>query len=404
MTIQRWLRFCFLNLLLVAGLGVLLRYKIAFSLPIVDQKNVLHSHSHFAFTGWITQALFVLLVHYLLLQNKAGAFKKYKYLLATNMLAAYGMLVSFILQGYGLYSISFSTLSILVAFIFSYQYWKDLRDINGTGITHHWLKAALIFNVISAAGAFTLAFVMALKLSSQKIYLASVYYFLHFQYNGWFFFACMGLFFYAAKCFNHKRAKIIFWLFAISCVPAYFLSVLWAAIHPLLYLLVVVAAAAQTIAWGLFIHLLLSEKKQVVLAFGKTAGRLLLLSAIACSIKLLLQLGSVVPYLSDLAFSFRPIVIGYLHLVLLGVISLFLLGYMVSAQLVNVTALTAAGIVVFVCGIFFNELLLMVQGVAAITGTWIPYTNESLFGAALLLFTGILIINLSIRSLDGLEV
>jgi hypothetical protein len=40
----------------------------------------------------------------------------------------------------------------------------------------------------------------------------------------------------------------------------------------------------------------------------------LCLSAIALSIKLLLQLGAVIPALSTWAFGLRPIVIGYLHL------------------------------------------------------------------------------------------
>ncbi len=403
MTVQRWLRFCFFNLLLVATLGVLLRYKIGFSLPFIDQKNVLHSHSHFAFTGWVTQTLFVLMIQYLVQQNLVDAFRKYRYLLMANLVCAYGMLVTFIIQGYGFFSISFSTLSIIVAFIFAWKYWKDLGNIKGTGITHYWLKAALLFNVISSAGAFTLAFVMALKLTSQKIYLASVYYFLHFQYNGWFFFACMGLFFYMVKFYDPKKVRDIFWLFAISCLPAYFLSILWAAIHPLLYWLVVLAAVAQTIAWVLFIQLLLAEKKQLKALFGKTARTLLLLSVVACSIKIVLQLGSVVPYLSKLAFGFRPIVIGYLHLVLLGVISLFLLAYILSTQLVKTSSLTYAGIVVFVTGIFLNELLLMVQGISAITGTWVPYTNESLLGAALVLFTGILLMNLSIKTISPLS-
>ncbi len=54
---QKWIKICFINLLIVALLGVTLRYKIAFSLPFVDQKHLLHGHSHFAFAGWITQII-----------------------------------------------------------------------------------------------------------------------------------------------------------------------------------------------------------------------------------------------------------------------------------------------------------------------------------------------------------
>lgn len=397
MFIQRWLRFCFFNLLIVAILGILLRYKIAFSLPFVDQKYVLHSHSHFAFTGWITQTLLVLLVQYLYEHNLIKSFLKYRHLLLLNLISAYGMLVSFLLQGYGFYSISFSTLSIIVAFIFAFQYWKDLRIIPNPGITHHWFKAALVFNLMSSVGAVSLAIVMALKLTSLKIYLSSVFYFLHFQYNGWFFFVCMGLFFYHSGLNQNKLAKIIFWLFAAACIPAYFLSALWAAIHPLLYWLVVLAALSQTAGWVIFFKLMFRYKDDLKNKFTITGKRLLFLSGFACSIKISLQLLSVIPYLSKLAFGYRPIVIGYLHLVLLGVISLFLIGYILSSQYIKISKFTNWGIAIFVAGIFSNELILMTQGIAAIAGIWIPFTNEYLLIAALMLFTGMVVLNLSLK-------
>lgn len=397
MDIFRWLRICFINLLIVATLGILLRYKIAFSLPFTDQKHVLHSHSHFAFTGWVTQTLLVLMVFYLQKHQLSNIFKKYKYLLLLNLVSAYGMLVSFILQGYALFSISFSTLSIFTAFFFAYRYWKDLNRLSNTGSAHHWFKAALVFNVLSSLGAFSLAALMITKMASQKLYLSSVYYFLHFQYNGWFFFAGMGLFVYAAKLQSDKQIKKIFWLFAVSCVPAYFLSILWAAIHPLIYWLVVLAALAQTIAWLLFVQVIFKNIEHIKNNFPKYSHWLLALSCIACSIKITLQLFSVVPYLSKLAFGFRPIVIGYLHLVLLGVITLFLLGYIVSLQIIKTTKGTRMGIGIFVGGIFLNELLLMIQGVAAISNMMVPFLNEALLAAALTLFGGIMVLNFSLK-------
>jgi hypothetical protein len=62
---KKWLQFSLFNLFLVALLGLTLRYKIAFSLPFIDQQFLLHGHSHFAFAGWVTQALMTLLIGYL---------------------------------------------------------------------------------------------------------------------------------------------------------------------------------------------------------------------------------------------------------------------------------------------------------------------------------------------------
>ena len=119
----------------------------------------------------------------------------------------------------------------------------------------------------------------------------------------------------------------------------------------------------------------------------------------ALTVKLFLQLGSTIPSLSDLAFGFRPIVIGYLHLVLLGVITLFLLGYMFAENhfIPNKKTFTAA--FVFATGVILNEALLMIQGTAAISYTTIPFINEMLLGTALILFSGALLMMIAGRNI-----
>ena len=94
-----------------------MRYKISFEFPLLNQKNVQHAHSHFAFGGWVTQTLFFLLVNYLN-KNKTGInfFKRYNKLLLLNLICAYGMLISFVIYGYNFISIIFSTSSIFVSF------------------------------------------------------------------------------------------------------------------------------------------------------------------------------------------------------------------------------------------------------------------------------------------------
>ncbi len=121
---------------------------------------------------------------------------------------------------------------------------------------------------------------------------------------------------------------------------------------------------------------------------SKTAGRLLLLGALALTIKLVLQAGSTYPSLSQLAFGFRPIVIGYLHLVLLGVISLFILGWMISLSVIPLNRFSIGGIVLFTIGVILNEMFLMLQGVCGMENISISGINEILFCTALILFAG----------------
>ncbi len=394
MTVHKWIRICFFNLLLVALLGALLRYKIAFSLPLLDQKHLLHSHSHFAFSGWISLILMVLILDLIGKEQSKNFIKKYHSLLIIQLISAYGMLVSFALQGYGVYSISFSTLSILVSFVFAVIIWKQTHFKTNPSIASKWLRAAVIWNAFSSLGAFALAYMMATKTIHQNWYLIAVYFFLHFQYNGWFLFACMGLAFKKLQhIIGNKTAITIFRLFLIACLPAYFLSVLWINMHLWLYVLVIVAAILQFMA----LLLLLKEFQRIrnhFLDYGSVlSNRFLMFAFLAFCIKIILQLGSTIPFLSKLAFGFRPIVIGYLHLVLLGVVTLFILGYVFHLFKESISSTAKMGAYLFAAGVIANEMILLIQGVGAISYTTIPYSNEILVIIAILMVSGLLLLN-----------
>lgn len=399
--IYNWQKISLFNLFLVSLLGVTLRYKIAFSLPFINQKFLLEAHSHFAFAGWISQVLMAFIVKYLYEKDVNIQMKKYQRLLLANIITAYGMLLSFPFQGYGAISIIFSTLNIFVSYAFAFFVWKDLNSLKANCVSHNWFKASLAFNAFSSLGVFLLAFMLATKSVQTNLYLATEYFFLHFQYNGWFFFACMGLLqaYMISKNIApaNKISKMIFWLFFIAAIPAYFLSALWLPIPIWVYVMVVIAAAIQCVGFIILMNHLVKSRKLVAQNLSKQTKLLWLFALIALVIKLSLQMVSVVPSLSTLTVGFRPIVIGYLHLVLLGVITIFLIGYFTEVNAVHHKSFYT-GVTIFVGGIIINEILLMIEGAAALTYTSIPFINELLFVAALIMFSGLLVLNVSIRN------
>ncbi|WP_396171816.1 hypothetical protein [Flavobacterium sp.] len=388
-----WLKFSLANLCIVAFLGLLMRYKIVFEFPHFEQKNLQHSHSHFAFAGWLSHTLMVLMVYYL--QSKIDDFpgNKYKKLIIANLICAYGMLVFFIIQGYGPISIVFSTASILVSYVFAYQFTKDLNTLNSDLLSKNWFKAALFFNVISSLGTFYLAYMMVSKNFVQDLYLSSVYYYLHFQYNGWFFFACMGLIFgfLNLRKSKHPFLETTYKLFAIACIPAYLLSILWLDLPIWLYVIAVLSALIQVFAWFRFVLILRKIRENTIENLAPLLRYLLLFIGLAVSVKLLLQAGSTIPIISQLAFGFRPIVIAYLHLVLLAIITLFVLFYIYANHLFIISKKIKFGVLILTIGVVFNELVLAVQGIAAFSYTIIPYVNEILFGVAIILLIGIVL-------------
>jgi len=393
---QQWIRISIINLLIVSFVGVILRYKIAFALPMVDQKHLLHGHSHFAFAGWINQTIMVLIINAIAKQQNESLIKRFTPLLYINLITAYGMLISFAISGYTIYSISFSTLSIINSYVFGILVWKEINKLGNNLTSYWWFKAGIVFNILSSIGAFALSFLMANSSINQNYYLLAVYAFLHFQYNGWFFFACMGLFISQIENIAgvYKNFKLIFWLFTIACIPAYFLSVLWLPIPRVGYSIIVLAASLQCIGWGFLLILIYRNQEQFVALFNNKGRWLVYLAGIALSIKLLLQLISTIPFLGQLAFGFRPVVIGYLHLMLLGVISLFLLGYIYTNHLYKLNFYTKIGSIVFVVGIILNQIILLVQGIEAMNYVGIPFINEILFTLAIIMFSGMLLINI----------
>ena len=391
-----WLKLSLVNFLIVAALGTLMRYKIGFDLPFFEQKNVQHSHSHFAFAGWITHTLYVLMLSWMAKSVPPDVLKKYRLIVIANLVCSYGMLLFLFIQGYGALSITFSQLSIFNNYIFAFCFIRDLRLLR-----HHpsakWFRAALWFNAIASLGTYTLAFMMMNKQILQKVYLGSVYFFLHFQYNGWFFFACMGLLIgkLHESVPDFKEKKSLFLLFMLSCIPAYLLSALWLDLPVWLYIIVVAAAILQFAAWLGMSRFLVSHfthLKGKIPAYSKIIFLLLL---VCVTIKFTLQLISVIPSISDLTFGFRPIVIAYLHLVLLAIISMFLVNYLMTFGFIRPNRGARYGLALFVSGVFLNELALGIQGIAAFSYTLIPRINEILFAVALLIFISLFILLVS---------
>ncbi len=384
-SLHKWIKISFLNFLIVAACGIILRYKILFPLTFISQKFLLHAHSHFAFTGWVSQMLFCFLVYYL--QNKGNVliYTKYKKLLMANLIIAYGMFISFVLQGYGFYSILFSTLSIIISAVFAIQYWRDLNRMNDKTITSFCCKTALFFAQLSAAGTLMLALLMATKVVGQKLYIAAIYFFLHFQYNGWFLFGCLAILFMVApqQYNNNKLIKNACVTLAISCIPAYLLSILNFKIPVVVYVIAALAALVQlgAILW------ILRKMKKMLQTFQTGIAWLYRIISLAVVLKFVLQALSAIPALSKLVFGSRSVVIAYLHLVLLCIVSLFLIA---SVQVcIKYKKQFTTGIIIFLTGAIGNEILLTGQGVSAFLGHPLPYTNEMLLGMVLLIFIGI---------------
>lgn len=398
-----WLKFSVFNFFLVALLGVIMRYKILYSFPFLDQKHLQEAHSHFAFYGWITNVLYVLIVHYISKVNPLVQLKKYEYLIMINLAASFAMLGAFMYGGYFWASIAASTAALLTSFVFCYFFVMDARKIQDSAKI--WFLGGLFFAVISSVGVFNLAYMMSSKNISQDIYLASEYYYLHFQYNGFFIFSCIGLLLYSLKeagsPISDRNNRLMFWLMFFGCLVGVGLSVLWMKLPAFIFALIVLTTIGQTASAVMLFGFVRKSWTNLVLKWSPMQRFVLIYVGFAFAVKIALQLGSNIPALNQFAFGFRNVVIAYLHLVLLMCIATFLLNQILATNYFTVTKTLLLGLKMFLLGIFLNEMMLGLMGIFSIKYISIPYANHFLLYFSLLIFValGIIFLNMKTRKL-----
>ena len=395
-----WIRISMVNFCVVALAGITMRYKINFPLPAVNQKHLLYAHSNFAFMGWVTIVLMVLMINYLVRHQVETNYAKYNWLLIVACLTAYGMFVSFIIQGYGYFSIAFSTLSILISYFFIVFYWRDLNKSNDKSYAPKWFRAALVMMAIASIGEITLAYLMVNFSTTQDYYFAALYFFLHFQYNGWFLFACFGLlfaYFYEEKLFHLRHInKNLFIIMAITVGPEYLLSILWLKLPRSLHLLANISGILQLLVLYFFVRIYPIIKRNTRYHITKTTRYLWVLAASAFLLKIVLQTLSIIPFFSNYAFGFRPIVIGYLHLSFLCIISFFIIGYINAILTDRNRRLSKTGVFIFVFGVLVQEIILMLQGLEVLNFQALPFAPILLFYAAIMIGTGLIWITIGL--------
>jgi hypothetical protein len=390
--VRNWALWSLVNLAVVAVLGVLLRYKIAWSLPAVNYKYLLNAHSHFAFSGWVTTVLFAAFMYILVRAGRPVA-KSYAYQFWLNQLSGYGMLVSLAIQGYGPVSIFFSALSVLFSYWFAYRFGKDMDKMELPRMVKVCMRAALFFLVLSSAGPFLLGYSMSHAIGNTSFYFNAIYLYLHFQYNGWFTFGVLSVFFFAAHrsgiTIPEKSSRWFVGLMLGACIPAYTLSLLWTDPAAWVWTVASVAALGQLAALGVLTRMLwISRRKWIALPFPVRA--LWIMSFVAFAIKIKLQALSVIPYFGHLAFGYRPVIIAYLHLVMLCFVSFFVVGFLIREGIWQVQRPgSRMGLGLWVAGVIGNEVLLVIQSILAFTGHSWGNSPYYLFGAALTILGGL---------------
>lgn len=373
-----------LYFLIAASIGALLRFVFIVEIPWLYFKPWLHAHSHVAMLGWVFPALLIALLG----QDDNTGPKRFYSWLALSQVTVLGMLISFPIQGYGAFSITFSALQILCGYVLVAIVWRH---------TSHWppkgsrrlVRLAFLLQVCSTLGVWAMGPIMSSKLAGSEWYYWSVQWFLHFQFNGWFWFAAMAVGSRWAEV-NGVRVRIDGFttaLWVISIFLTYALVIAWSERDPIVLAVNSTGVLLQFWAAWRTMQAMRHARLQALVKTTPWMRVLIGVMLISMAARIAAQTAVSIPMVANMALTLRNYVIGFIHLNTLGAISSLLFTHaLMKGWFDERSPLVRTSIVLFVAGFALTETLLFVQGSMFWAGWgFLPDYYGMLFGTSVLL-------------------
>ena len=372
--------------------GLFLRFYSIVDFISIDYKKILQGHSHIAFLGWGFLAVITIvdLTFLSKITLKAKSFNTLYKIMAFSIL---GMLFSFPIQGYRLLSIAFLSIFLISSYIYL---WKQLILLKTKkNYSAKFIKTGIYFYFLSSLAIWLIGIVSA-KYGKTVLYYNTIYFYLHFLYNGFFVFTLLGLFFEYIKRLpiNNSLIKKTYYLNAAACIPAYSLSLFWTNVPNYIYIIGFIAGLLQLISLYYIYKIAVIFLKTKMSSLVKNVFLFVFTSYF---IKIVIQFVSVFPIIFQKGLQLKHyFIIGYLHLFTLGFMSMFIILLLLLNTKIK---LDKNGIYTLMFGVFLSEFLLFLQGILLLYNTYIPKYQLSLFLVSLLMPLGMLITYFKIKKI-----
>ncbi|WP_281226569.1 hypothetical protein [Flavobacterium aquiphilum] len=396
---KHWILICFANFFIASLMGLLLRWMYVSPIEGVNFQFLMHGHSHVAMLGWVYMMLYCL-IFYSFIPEKAQEKPIYNKLFWVTEIAVIGMMIDFPAQGYAFVSILFSTLHIFCSYYFCYLIWKDTKSISFP--EKKMLRTALFFMLLSTVGVWCLGPAVGLAGKASAIYQIAIQFFLHFQFNGWFQFAVLALFFKQAKLtFDEKKFKVIYNLFVSATVLTLALPVSWYLSNPIFHWINAIGVVLQLVSAVRFIQIAKPQLREFFSNLSPLIKTVYGFALFSLALKIIIQLVVLIPELAQVSHEIRNFVIGYIHLTMLGIITGFLFGFAFQNNFLNPkNGIQKWGMILFLVGFVATEILLFLQGIWLFLDKGsLPDYYLNLFLSSIFLPVGLLMLTVGIFKL-----
>lgn len=285
------------------------------------------------------------------------------------------MMFTFPFTGYALFSIIFSTLFLFASYFFAWFVTKNIPSRFKDTYSYKCIRAALWYMVISSIGPWAIGGVMATLGNTSIWYKLSIYLYLHFQYNAWFILVLCGVLFYLLEKYklniDRKAFQRFFIYLNLGLILTLFLSALWVDPPIFVYVLGALGAVLQLMGFFEGFEIIRKNWTELKTKISPFVALLLKLAGVFLVGKIMFQLLSAIPFFAEVSFNFPDFIIGYLHWVFLGVVSIALFAFLYHFNLLR---LPKPLFWIYFTGFVLSEILIFYKGISLWQG--LPFFTE----------------------------
>jgi hypothetical protein len=332
-------------------------------------RNLVHAHSHLAFFGWATPALFALVVRTAVSPSVAGArwLRLHAHTVGIGSLLAFA---GFLAGGYTTSTIVLSTVHVGLWVLFAFGMWPRLDG--ASPFVRRSLRGALAFLVLAGLGAMAPGVVMARGIADPWIGQLALQSFLTPFIGGWLMLGAMAVAYGALP--TRRLAAPAMVLVAAGTVPSLLLHV--TAPYPAVWLMWVGQGGTALVGAGTLLF-------AADLLRGAGVPPLLRLAGWAAAGKGVLELGAAAGPLLALVH-IHALTVAYLHLVLLALVTPALLcGAMGIVRAPRRTAVLGGGLALMLAAVAVTGLPAIANALGAVGIGSSTVLAGALLGAAI---------------------
>lgn len=373
MDTRKDIQWAFLYFIITILLGLSLRVSYIADV-FFNIRHVTHSHSHIGLLGWIYTILSSLICQYFLRETDR---KPYFILFLCTQFCILGMLFSFPFGGYFLYSIIFSSLFIICTYCFSIFFLKRSKKYNfirfsisksvdvenDKPLSLRFVHWGIYFLILSSIGIWLLPVAIVKAGKGSDWYNSALYFFLHFQYNGWFLAVLFGLLVGEIEhksLLNSKRLKGALYNFVIGTIGSVTLSWVGFFNEPIMYIIGNIS--------GFLLLASIFELYRAYMQLEKPAF-LMQMFLLLCMLKTIFMFLGSFPWIAEVVLPNREFVISYLHFTFLGVIGFGVLHFLEKNLHIHFPYWSLS---LYTTAFVGSEILIAYKGIAILCELFVP--------------------------------